>query len=73
MNSEEPFFRGKPVKLKKQFGSKLLGYLWDMRINDQGEPIFHVKLEAIDLFATLDMLDIAGDQDNISHLQNMVQ
>jgi hypothetical protein len=30
----QDYFRGKPCRLKKQFGSKMLGYLWDRRIEN---------------------------------------
>ncbi len=65
--TSQDFFRGKPCKLKKQFGSKMLGYLWDRKI-ENGTTIYHVKFDSIDFFTTIDMLDFEGDRDNISHL-----
>lgn len=66
------FFRGKPCRLKKRYGAKLLGYLWDRRTDSAtGITMYHVKFDSIDFYTTADMLEFEGDRDIISehHLQ----
>lgn len=48
------WFRGKPVKIKRQYGSKLLGHLWEKRppLAGSTKSIFHVKIGTMDFYTT---------------------
>jgi len=63
------WFRGQPIKLKRKFGSKWFGCLWDVRTDVQlGVTTYHIKFDNIDFFTTLDNIDTESDTDNIGYL-----
>jgi hypothetical protein len=48
------WFRGKPVRVSKEFGSKLFGYIWDKEehADENGRDVYHVKIGGhINLFS----------------------
>lgn len=54
-NTEQrDWFRGKPVRLKQKYGSRMLGYIWNKRepSYDNPQAIYHIKFGAADFYTT---------------------
>jgi hypothetical protein len=64
-------FRGKPVRLRQEDGTRKYGYLWQVVREDGGAvDKFEVRLDKGGVvLATLEMID-QDDKDDISELQN---
>jgi hypothetical protein len=62
-------FRGKPVRIRQEDGTRKYGYLWQVVREDGGVDKFEVRLDkGAVVLATLEMID-QDDKDDISELQ----